>query len=182
MKANRSDNGFTFDTCVGISMREIKNLENLLKCRIEFQNSVIHLTSRTQIEATKNGYNFDNIVRQIESSLQTKVVYGRITNELRCIAKDLLKRCPTLHPGDSEILAYALHLKTILVTSDQGLLQAAKIVKVPTINPNTLTCNFDTNVIVSRSRSNGSFKNPALPKRAKSLLKPGEKIIWRSFV
>ena len=37
--ANRSNNGFTFDTCVGISMRKVKNLENFLKCRIEFKNS-----------------------------------------------------------------------------------------------------------------------------------------------
>ena len=179
--ANILSNDFAFDTCIGISMRKVKNLENLLKCRIEFKNSIIHLTSRTRLEATKNGYNFDNIVQQIESSLQTKVVYGKITSALRRDAKKLVKRCSTLHPGDSEILAYAMSTNTTLITSDKGLLQAANIVNVPTINPNTLTCSYDVNVI-SRSRHNKSFRNPSLPKRAKSLLKPGEKIIWRSFV
>ena len=179
--ANKLNNDFTFDTCIGISMRKVKNLENLLKCKIDFKNSMIHLTSRTRLEATKNGYNFDNIVQQIESSLQTKVVYGRITSALRRDAKNLLKRCSTLHPGDSEILAYAISSNTTLLTSDKGLLQAANIVKVPTINPNTLTCSYD-NYVISRSRNNKSFRNPSLPKRAKSLLKHGEKIIWRSFV
>ena len=144
--------------------------------------TLIHLTSRTRLEATKNGYNFDNIVNQIESSLQTKVVCGRITSALERDAKNLLKRCSTLHPSDSEILAYAISFNTILITSDKGLLRAAKTVKMRTINPNTLTCNYDTNYEISRSRNNKSFRNPSLPKRAKSLLKPGEKIIWRSFV
>ena len=183
---SRSENGFTFDTCVAIKMCENPNLGSLLTCRMDFENSRIHLSSQTVSEAKRLGYDVDHISKQIQRAVGAEVIFERVSYEMYLDSQYLEKMCPTLHFGDSQILAYARASGTTLVTCDRDLAKAARISDTKVINPDLLPC--DEIAKNTKTRYYGLVKNaipkPAIVKqKAKSLLlKPGKKIVWRTFV
>ena len=176
----RSENGFTFDTCVGIKICENPNIGSLLACHVDFENSIIHLNSQTITEATRLGYDVEKISTQIQKLIGTSIVQGVVTERMQTDAGILEDLCPTLHAGDSQILAYAKFTKTTLVTCDKGLAEAARTVGVSVVNPDLLPC--DKLVTdVKKSRFHGIVKKAiAKPVQAKQkvkaiTLKPGQK-------
>jgi len=182
---SRSENGFTFDTCVAIKMCENPNLGSLLTCRVDFENSRIHLSSQTVYEAKRLGYDTDYISKQIQGAVGAEVIFERVSDEMYLDAQYLEKMCPTLHFGDSQILAYARASGTTLITCDRGLAEAAILSGTKVINPDILPCDDLRNEkpklqkIVIRAIQ----KSSRAANKAKSLaLKPGQKIVWRSFV
>jgi hypothetical protein len=176
---------YTIDTCVGIKICENANVGNLLSCRIDFTNSTIHLSSQTVLEANRLGYDVDAVSKQIGKSTGAKVVFGSITGPMIGDAEYLERQCPTLHSGDSSILAYVRATGTTLITCDRGLAEAATVSGTKVINPDLLPCD----AIESSAKSKYTklvrrviAKPVTATKKAKSLiLKPGQKIIWRSF-
>ena len=152
---------YTFDTCVGIKICENANVGNLLSCRINFESSIIHISSQTILEANRLGCDVDAVTKQIKDSLGAKVVFGNVTSQMIQDAKYLETKCPTLHDGDSEILAYARATGTTLITCDKIGLGKSKMQK-----------------IVDKA-----IRKPSeVKQKVKSLvLKPGQKIVWRSF-
>ena len=178
--------GFTFDTCVGIKICENPNLGNLLACRVNFENSDIHLSSQTIFEAKRLGYDVDFVTKQIKSTIGVNVISGYITDDMQNDADYLVSVCPTLHAGDSQILAYARATGTTLITCDRGLAEAAMLSGTKVVNPDLLPC--DVFVKNTKSKLHGFIKKaiakPVIAKqKVKSFaLKPGKKIIWRSFV
>jgi hypothetical protein len=175
---------YTFDTCVGIKICENVNVGNLLSCRINFESSTIHISSQSVFEATRLGYDVDSVSKQIKESIGANVVFGSITNSMVQDAKYLESKCSTLHEGDSEILAYARATATTLVTCDKGLATAAELSGTSVVNPDILPCD---KIGLGKSKIqkivDKAIRKPAvIKKRAKSLLlKPGQKIVWRSF-
>lgn len=182
----RSENGFTFDTCVGIKICENPNIGSLLACHVDLKNSTIHLNSQTVIEATRLGCDIELVSTQIQKLTGTSIVQGVVSERMQTGAKILEDLCPTLHAGDSQILAYAKFTKTTLVTCDRGLAEAARTVGVSVVNPDLLPCDKLAKT-VKKSRFNGIVKKaitkPAQAKqKVKAIaLKPGQKIVWRSF-
>lgn len=180
---SRSQNGFTFDTCVGIKICENSNLGNLLNCRMNFKNSKIHLSSQTFFEAKRLGYDITIVSKQIQNTIGASVIRGFITDDMRNDAEYLETVCPKLHVGDSQILAYARATGTTLITCDRGLEESAILSGVDVINPDLLPYNK----FVNKSKSNIIIKkvitkSTTTKQNVKSfLLKPGKKIIWRSF-
>ena len=180
-----SQNGFTFDTCVGIKICENPNIGNLLECRVNFENSNIHLSFQTIFEAKRLGHNIDHISKQIQNTIGANIIRGYITNDMQDDADYLESVCPTLHAGDSQILAYARATGTTLITCDKGLAKAATLAGVCVVNPNLLPCDKFTNNTKSKFHSivKQVIVKPAIAKQQikSQLLKPGKKIIWRSF-
>ena len=180
-----SQNGFTFDTCVGIKICENPNLGSLLSCRVNFENSKIHLSSQTIFEAKRLGHNVEIVSKQIQRTIGAKVITGIITPDMRNDAEYLEDVCPTLHKGDSQILAYARATGTILITCDKGLAEAAIMSGVQVVNPDLLPSNSFTNNVKSKFQiivKKVTVKPIVAKQQIKSqLLKPGKKIIWRSF-
>jgi hypothetical protein len=181
-----SKNGFTLDTCVGIKICDIPNLGNLLACRLNFKDSEIHFCSQMISESKNNYYDINLISKKITSSTGANVVFGSITDDMENDAEYLLALCETLHAGDSQILAYARATKTTLITCDKGLAAAAKFCGVNVVNPDTLPCDQITKK-VKKSKFNLTVKNIIskplrVQNKVKSFtLKPGQKIIWRTF-
>ncbi len=186
-KTDRSTNGFTFDTCVGIKICENQNFGSLLACRVNFERSDIHLSSQTIFETKRLGYDIGHISKQIQKMIGTNIIInGHITNDMQNDADYLLTVCPTLHPGDSQILAYTRATGSTLITCDRGLAEAATLSGVKVVNPDLLLYDkFENN---TKSRIRVIFKQvivkPTFAKQQikSQLLKPGKKIIWRSFV
>jgi len=183
---NRSENGFTFDTCVGIKMCETPNLGSLLACRVNFENSQIHLSSQTLSEAQRLGLDVETISDHIQKSTGATIICGKITDEMYDDAYYLERKCPTLHSGDSQILAYARATGTTLITCDRGLVEAARLSGTPVVNPDLLPCDQIARNVNSKYRRivRKAIAKPSVVKqKVKSFaLKPGQKIIWRSFV
>ena len=183
---NRSQNGFTFDTCVGIKVCENPNLGSLLACRVNFENSQIHLSSQTLFEAQRLGHDVETISDHIQKSTGATIIRGKITDEMYDDAYYLEGKYPTLHSGDSQILAYARATGTTLITCDRGLLEAARLSGTPVVNPDLLPCDQIARTVKSKYRGivRKVIARPvAVKQKVKSLvIKPGQKIVWRSFV
>ena len=174
----------TFDTCVGIKICENPNLGNLLFCRMNFENSTIHLSSQTILEANRLGYDMDSVIKQIKKFTGAKIILGTITSEMVQDAAYLETIYPTLHNGDSQILAYARATNTTLVTCDKGLAEAAILSGTKVVNPELLPCE---KIGLRKSKMqkivDKAIRKPSeVKQKVKSLaLKPGQKIVWRSF-
>ena len=179
-----NEHNYTFDTCVGIKICENLNVGNLLSCRINFENSTIHLNSQTLMEANRLGYDVDSVSQQIKKSIGAKIVFGTVTDEMVSDASYLQTKCPTLHDGDDQILAYARATNTTLVTCDKGLAEAAILCDTQVINPDILSCN---KIRLKKSKIqkivDRAIRKPSEAKqKVKSfVLKPDQKIVWRSF-
>ncbi len=175
---------YTFDTCVGIKIYENENVGSMLSCIINFENSTIYLTTQTLKEIKRLGRDVDSITQQIQRTIGAKIVFGTVTNEMVNNALYLQTKCTTLHGGDDYILAYAKATNTTLVTCDKGLAEAAILCGVKVINPDILPCN-EIKVKKSKIRKMADqvIRKPSEAKQnVKSLiLKPGQKIVWRSF-
>ena len=182
---NRSQKGFTFDTCVGIKMCENPNLGSLLSCRVNFENSQIHLNSQSIVEATRLGYDVNYVSKQIQNLIGTQIISGVITDEMKNDADYLEGVCPTLHEGDSQILAYVRATGTTLVTCDRGLAEAAELSGAKVVNPDLLPCDEIAKKAKSKFQRmvTSAIAQPTIAKqKVKSLaLKPGQKIVWRAF-
>ena len=183
---NRSQNRFTFDTCVGIKAFERPNIGNLLACRVNFEDSEIHFTSQSIFEAKRLGFDVDAISEQIQKSTGARITFGKITTEMYDDAYYLEGVCPTLHSGDSQILAYVRATGTTLITCDRGLAQAAMLCGVSVINPDLLPCDQIARKVKSKYSGivRKVIRKPQIVKHKvkKFALKPGQKIVWRSFV
>lgn len=182
---SRSVNGYTLDTCVGIKIIENQNIANLLKCRIQMNGASIHFCTQSVFEATKLGFQIEQISKIIENKFETDVFFGTVTDEMVQVSYQLERDCPSLHYGDSKILAYAKITNTILVTCDKALALAAKQSNVQVVNPDILPCdkiNQNQQSRITKVVQKSIQKPIAVQQKIKSIaLKPGQKIIWRSF-
>jgi hypothetical protein len=184
-KIEGSQNGFTFDTCVGIKICENPNLGSLLACRVNFENSNIHLSSQTIFEAKRLGYDVDSVLKQIQSTIGANVIKGYVTDDMQNDAEYLEEKCSTLHRGDSQILAYARTTGTTLITCDRGLAEAALLSGTKVVNPDLLPCDkiIKTKKPMSSEIIRKVISKPQIVKQKvkKLALKKGQKIVWRSF-
>ncbi len=182
MTGQKPGREFIFDTCVEIRMCQNPNIASLLACRIDLKDSTVHLNSQISTELTKSCYDVESISRQIES-LGAHVKRKSITSQMKDRAIILESQCPTLHRGDSCILAYAEMTKITLVTSDRGLAQAAKLIGVGVINPDLLPCDVSAKKVKTRFHNIVIRLPPVVKKKAsKSIsLKPGHRITWSAF-
>lgn len=178
---NRSPSNYTFDTCIGIKMCENPNFGSLLKCRLSFDNSVVHLCAQTILEADILKYDSEKFFRLIEDVFGATTIEGEVTDEMKRRAVYLEKTHHKLHYGDNYILAYAEATGTILITCDRGLASAAKSIDVTVINPDLMATNASGRGV--RSRFHKTVKDAIKKQSAKQVgrLVQDKKIIWRSF-
>ena len=169
-------NGHTLDTCVAIKIFKNPNLGIFLLYHLNLKSSKIHLTSQTVFEVKKLGYDFEQILKNIEQIIGVNVVIGYITDDMENDAEYLENICPSLHFGDSQILAYSRATNTTLITCDRGLTEAAQISNVNFANPDLLHFNdFERNVKKSRLCTN-IRKTFLTPYQEKCKVKPLQEI------
>jgi len=183
---NRSNNAYTVDTNIGIKLCETPNLGNLLACRLNFKDSEIHLNSQVVLETKRTNYDIELISKSLHKFTGADIIFGKITEDMQNDSDYLLRFCETLHCGDSQILAYARATKTTLITCDNGLATAARFCGVNVVTPSTLLCDAVHKKIKKSKFHRIVKKTLAKPSQAKQkvksfVLKPGQKIIWRSF-
>ena len=189
---NRSENGFTIDTCVARRCYDNPAYFDMLKLKIQSGHSKTVFTDVSIYEVDKRtDYGFDTLKSKLESSIGNKIKIEKITCEMRQLGSWLREHNEGLHKPDDEILAYAMLTDSVLVTCDKKLEYAARNVGHYVINPDraiidlfkiesTLAKLAQSKVLLIRQKMNRTTQTI---NKAKSLiLKPGKKIVWRSFV
>lgn len=184
---------FTTDSCVGIKVYENPNVGYMIRTRIGLdEDSVVYVTSQTKFEVTKLGYDFDKICAALSVTLGCRVIPKKITYELFQKSRMLEQDFPTLHAGDSAILAFAIDTKSTLITCDRDLLVTASGAGVNSVNPDLLPCEhirrpksrvqMMARAAIKSLKRDSDVKKTARKKIQSVALKPGQKILWRSFV
>ena len=176
------ENGFTLDTCVLIKILENPNFGNLLKCRINFENSKIYLNSQTIGEAKKKGYDIAEIYSTIQIRFCQNVIFSQITDEMYTNARNLQQTYSSLHYGDSQILSFAKAKSLTLVSCDKGLIKAAKQSGISFVNPDTLPCNELTTFSTIRLHKVVKDAINGLNGPKRKIIQPLTKITWEAFV
>jgi len=176
-----SEVGYTPDTCVLVKICENPNVGNLLNCRVNFEGSVVYLNSQSIAEADRLGYGLDQIYSIMKSTFGPKVVFGEITTPMLVDAKNMQRKCQTLHAGDAEILAFAKETCSTLVSCDKGLVEAAKEVGVSFINPDVLPCSEITRRPRSRWYRVVKDAVKTVNESPQKIKTPIRKITWEAF-
>ena len=136
-------NGVSLDTnvmkliCDGNS-----NLANALTCRLNLHDVKVMVNSKSIEEMEKLGYGQDVVYHHL-SKYFSHVELMEITRDMLLTVSELRQKCPTLHSGDDEILAFTIMTNSVLITCDKGLLVAAKIQKVQSVNPNVIHTTYE---------------------------------------
>jgi hypothetical protein len=191
-----SDNGsqirFAFDSCTGRRGYENPAYLDMMKVRIPLSSSDIAFTSVSVYEVNKRTeYGFDALQSKLESSIGKKIKIEKITYEMNQLGMWLRDNNEGLHLPDDRILAYAMLTDSVLITCDKGLEQAARNVGQSVINPDNVTIDFvktkstlaklaQSKILLIRQKMNRPIQT--VNKTKSLVLKPGKKIIWRSFV
>lgn len=179
---------YVLDTCIGRRCYENPAYLDMLKMKIDLESSQTVFTQVSIYEADKRAeYGFDDMQSKLESSFGTEIKVQKITYDMSQLGIWLIDNNEGLHTPDDRILAYAMITNSVLITCDKGLETAARNVDQDVINPDRIVIDF------SRTQSNLSKlaqskvllirqKIQTINNAKSILLKPGQKIIWRSFV
>ena len=180
-----SQTRFTLDTCVGRKAYENPNYLEMLKTLVDLEHSSVVFTTVSIYEIEKKAdYHFDEVKENLESSLGIKISVGKITDEISAFAENLVENHELLHRPDNQILAYAICTDSVLVTCDKDLVRVAQQIGQKVMNPDTL-CTDNSVKVKSKYRGivrKAIVKQHVVKQKVKSfIIKPGQKIIWRSF-
>ena len=148
---DRSQNRFTFDTCVLIEMYESPNFADMLAWRTDMNGSEIHLCSYASDEFRKKGHDINHVRGRLRK-MGARIVTKAVTDEMEHDAVRLRSECDMLHYPDNHILAYARATETTLVTRDRNLAEAAGLVGTRCTNPDLLPCDEQARNVGSRYR------------------------------
>ncbi len=180
-----SQTRFTLDTCVGRKAYENPNYLDMLNTLVDLKHSSVVFTTVTIYEIEKKAdYHFDDVKENLESSLGIKISVGKITDEISAFAENLVENHELLHRPDNQILAYAICTDSVLVTCDKDLVRVAQQIGQKVMNPDKLCTDTSMNI---KSRYHKIVrkviaKPHVIKQKVKSLaIKPGQKIIWRTF-
>lgn len=127
---------FVLDTCAIINILKNRAVADLIKCHIDIENCEVYLNSVALEEASRKGYDKEQVVAKITEFLGT-IVTVKDVSEKNCIdAQKLENKCSLIHSGDSAIAAFSMEHNSTLITYDKGLIKGCAIVGLPTFNPN----------------------------------------------
>ena len=124
---------------------------------------------------------FEEIAQRIERNLKCSVEIMDNSQEVEMMADYLLNLYGSdgLHAPDNLHMAFSVVHKTTLFSCDYKLINVCKKNNTPCINTHKLATGEGIRIVKSKyAKIVKTFK----PKIQSSLLKPGEKIVWRSFV
>ena len=129
---------FVLDTNVVIRACEDKKFAQHVRMCMGSSASDIVINSKVESELVRHGLSMSIVPVILKANLNVDdIQYHVISDKERDGAKWLEQRHETLHRGDSDILAFAHTQGFVLLTSDAGLITAARDIGVKCINPDT---------------------------------------------
>ena len=184
-------NTYSFDSCVIRKIIENPNYLNCLRMNCDFSNSTVLLSKTAEFEIKKQidefspGLTFADIVDRIKKSLKCKVEVIENSQEVECTADLLLSLYSSkgLHHPDNLHMAFSNVHKTTLLSCDYKLINVCDMHKITCVNthkPGNLYGNSGSKFVRHSQHAIEQVKSFRADIKS-TILKPGEKIIWRSF-
>ena len=177
----------SFDSCVIRKSVENPNYLNCIKTNCDFSNSTVLLSETAvheitaQLDTISPGITVEEIAQRIKKDLNCSVEIMNNSQEVELMANYLLNLYGSdgLHAPDNFHMAFSVVHKTTLFSCDYDLINVCKKNDTPCINTHKLATGDTVHVVKSKC---AKFVKTFKPKIQSNLLKPGEKIVWRSFV
>ena len=179
---------YSFDSCVIRKIIENPNYLNCIKMNCDFSNSTVLLSETAEFEIKKHldklppGSTIIGIVERIKKDLKCDVEIIGNSQEVEQTANLLLELYSSkgLHYPDNLHMAFSVVHKTILLSCDYKLIRVCEMNKTTCINTHTLATSSGSKFVRYSQHAIEQVRK-FKPKIESSILKPGEKITWRSY-
>ena len=135
MKTHVQNQKFLLDTNTIVQILKNPLFLNMMKTRYNFDQLTI--TSVNEFETEKiTGCDILACLEKVENSIETIIDIEEISKNDKILGTALLTNLPGfIHYPDNLILAHAVIRNQILITCDKNLVDAAKAIDHPVINP-----------------------------------------------
>ena len=178
---------YSLDTCSARKIVENPNYLTCTKMYLDFSDSKILLNETAiyefgkQISEIDSINSIDEMITKIESSLGVEVEVRNNSEEVKQLANDLVNELGQdgLHRPDNLHMAFSIINKTTLLSCDGALIHCCEKKRHSCINTNKMATDSNTKVKESKFEK---LVRAVQPKVKSTILKPGQKIVWRSFV
>ena len=178
---------YSLDTCSARKIVENPNYLTCTKMYLDFSDSKILLNETAiyefgkQISEIDSINSIDEMITKIESSLGVEVEVRNNSEEVKQLANDLVNELGQdgLHRTDNLHMAFSIVNKTTLLSCDGALIHCCEKKRHSCINTNKMATDSNTKVKESKFEK---LVRAVQPKVKSTILKPGQKIVWRSFV
>ena len=175
------------DTCFIRKIVENPNYLTYTKMYLDFSDSKILLNETAiyefgkQISEIDSINSIDEMITKIESSLGVEVEVRHNSEKVKQLANDLVNELGQdgLHRPDNLHMAFSIINKTTLLSCDGALIHCCEKKRHSCIHTNKMAT--DSNIKVKESKFE-KLVRAVQPKVKSTILKPGQKIVWRSFV
>lgn len=174
---------FAFDSCVIRRIAGNQNYLAALNCRMDLTGARILISETAEFELAKYGFNADEIIRELSSSIDAEFSIASLSHEADVLAIDLIRKYgPDLHWPDNLHMAFAMVNDAILLSCDRGLVSCCEREGLRCVNPDIIVTSSD-------ARFGRRFCKPRWRKivdRELSVVaamkRPVAKITWEVFV
>ena len=133
-----SQNGYTFDTCVGIKISENPNLINLLKCHLNIEKSDTHSIIKNESGVLVKSFDFD-VPLTISSNKQS------VTSKM-CLSMMRGGGCAYQHSSGSTIPAPAMGSVTIT-----NIKSGEIVAQMDSVNKGSCTTDYRFNIFSNQA-------------------------------
>ena len=150
----RSNKVFSLDSCVIRRIADNPNYLVALNCRMDLSGARILISDTAKFEITKYGFNTDEIIDKLSSSIDAEFSVVPLSHEVNVLAVDLIERySPDLHWPDNLHMAFAMVNDAILLSCDRDLVSCCDREGWKCVNPDIITTS-------SNARFGRRFRKP----------------------
>ena len=150
----RSNKVFSLDSCVIRRIADNPNYLVALNCRMDLSGARILISDTAKFEITKYGFNTDEIIDRLSSSIDAEFSVVPLSHEVNVLAVDLIERySPDLHWPDNLHMAFAMVNDAILLSCDRDLVSCCDREGWKCVNPDIITTS-------SNARFGRRFRKP----------------------
>ena len=145
---------FSLDSFVIRRIADNPNYLVALNCRMDLSGARILISDTAKFEITKYGFNTDEIIDRLSSSIDAEFSVVPLSHEVNVLAVDLIERySPDLHWPDNLHMAFAMVNDAILLSCDRDLVSCCDREGWKCINPDIITTS-------SNARFGRRFRKP----------------------
>ena len=145
---------FSLDSFVIRRIADNPNYLVALNCRMDLSGARILISDTAKFEITKYGFNTDEIIDRLSSSIDAEFSVVPLSHEVNVLAVDLIERySPDLHWPDNLHMAFAMVNDAILLSCDRDLASCCDREGWKCINPDIITTS-------SNARFGRRFRKP----------------------
>ena len=132
------------DSCVIRRIADNQNYLAALNCRMDLTGARILISETAEFEIAKYGFNTDEIIDKLSSSIDAEFSVVPLSHEVNVLAAYLSRKySPDLHWPDNLHMAFAMVNDAILLSCDRDLASCCEREGCMCVNPDVITTSSD---------------------------------------